>query len=162
MLTPGSSSKFVVSPCQSAQVILYYGLFPRSLANHGDEGRMYRAYTTTTVGALLTPSPNLDKGILDLLKISADIRPWRLFVRQPCKCLVICQCNFANIEPDSYWTKGVACVMGYAAHPTMLDQSQGACQAIEDSTALGLVFNKQDFKDHIKALEVYESRELYV
>jgi salicylate hydroxylase len=47
--------------------------------------------------------------------------------------------------------------MGDAAHPMMPDQSQGACQAIEDSAALGLVFGKQNFKGNVKnALEVYE------
>lgn len=39
----------------------------------------------------------------------------------------------------------------------MPDQSQGACQAIEDSGALGLVFSKQNFNGDIKqALEVFE------
>ena len=47
--------------------------------------------------------------------------------------------------------------MGDAAHPMMPDQSQGACQAIEDSAALGLVFGKQNFKGDVnRALEVYE------
>lgn len=47
--------------------------------------------------------------------------------------------------------------MGDAAHPMMPDQSQGACQAIEDSAALGLVFSKRNFKGDVeKALQVYE------
>lgn len=39
----------------------------------------------------------------------------------------------------------------------MPDQSQGACQAIEDAAALGLVFSKKHFQGDIReALEVYE------
>jgi salicylate hydroxylase len=33
--------------------------------------------------------------------------------------------------------------MGDAAHPMMPDQSQGACQAIEDAAALGIIFSKR-------------------
>jgi salicylate hydroxylase len=73
--------KIVVSPCQDAQVISFYCFFPRALASHGDEGWNY----TATVEELLAPFPELDKEILDLLKISTDIKPWRLFVHQPCK-----------------------------------------------------------------------------
>lgn len=39
----------------------------------------------------------------------------------------------------------------------MPDQSQGACQAIEDAAALGIVFSKGHFRGDIReALEVYE------
>jgi 2-polyprenyl-6-methoxyphenol hydroxylase-like FAD-dependent oxidoreductase len=39
----------------------------------------------------------------------------------------------------------------------MPDQSQGACQAIEDAAALGLVFSKDNFNGDIReALEVFE------
>lgn len=39
----------------------------------------------------------------------------------------------------------------------MPDQSQGACQAIEDAAALGIVFSKEHFRGDIReALEVYE------
>jgi salicylate hydroxylase len=39
----------------------------------------------------------------------------------------------------------------------MPDQSQGACQAIEDAAALGIVFGKKNFTGNIKeALGVYE------
>jgi salicylate hydroxylase len=38
------------------------------------------------------------------------------------------------------------------------DQSQGACQAIEDAGALGTIFNKKNFNGDIReALEVYEA-----
>ena len=73
--------KIVVSPCQDAQVISFYCFFPRAIASHGDEGWNY----TATVEELLAPFPELDKDILNLLKISTDIKPWRLFVHQPCE-----------------------------------------------------------------------------
>lgn len=39
----------------------------------------------------------------------------------------------------------------------MPDQSQGACQAIEDAAALGLVFSKNHFRGDVReALEVFE------
>lgn len=39
----------------------------------------------------------------------------------------------------------------------MPDQSQGACQSIEDAGALGVVFSKEHFNGNVKeALEVYE------
>lgn len=39
----------------------------------------------------------------------------------------------------------------------MPDQSQGACQSIEDAAALGIVFGKENFQGDIReALEVYE------
>lgn len=39
----------------------------------------------------------------------------------------------------------------------MPDQSQGACQAIEDAAALGLVFGKTHFRGDVKmALAVFE------
>lgn len=39
----------------------------------------------------------------------------------------------------------------------MPDQSQGACQAIEDAAALGIVFGKENFQGDVReALEVYE------
>lgn len=51
--------------------------------------------------------------------------------------------------------------MGDAAHPMMPDQSQGACQAIEDAAALGIVFSKEysfanSVEDIRNGLQVYE------
>ncbi|KAJ4152443.1 hypothetical protein NW754_004238 [Fusarium falciforme] len=43
------------------------------------------------------------------------------------------------------------------SYEMMPDQSQGACQAIEDAAALGLVFSKDNFNGDIReALEVFE------
>jgi salicylate hydroxylase len=37
--------------------------------------------------------------------------------------------------------KDKVCLLGDAAHPMMPDQSQGACMAIEDAGALGIIFS---------------------
>lgn len=40
----------------------------------------------------------------------------------------------------------------------MPDQSQGACMAIEDAAALGLVFNSNNFGGDVReALQIYEA-----
>jgi len=39
--------------------------------------------------------------------------------------------------------KGRVAILGDAAHPMMPDQSQGACMAIEDAAALGVVFSRK-------------------
>jgi len=46
-------------------------------------------------------------------------------------------------EPYSYMHKGVVVLLGDAAHPMLPDQSQGACQAIEDAGCLGILFSQQ-------------------
>jgi salicylate hydroxylase len=39
----------------------------------------------------------------------------------------------------------------------MPDQSQGACQSIEDAAALGIVFGRENFEGDVReALEVFE------
>ncbi|KAK7214372.1 hypothetical protein V2G26_002375 [Clonostachys chloroleuca] len=87
------------------------------------------------------PYPDLDRNVFKHLALGYEVRPWRLWLH----------------EPYPLWQKGVTCIIGDAAHPMMPDQSQGACQAIEDSGALGLVFSKQNFNGDIKqALEVFE------
>lgn len=53
--------------------------------------------------------------------------PWRLYVHQPYE----------------RFQRGKACIMGDAAHPMMPHQSQGACQAIEDAAALGIIFSEK-------------------
>jgi salicylate hydroxylase len=56
------------------------------------------------------------------------------------------------------WFKGKACVLGDAAHPMMPHQSQGACQAIEDAAALGIIFSSAyNFTGDVTAgLELYQ------
>jgi salicylate hydroxylase len=133
-------NKIVYSPCREGEVNSFYCFFPKALAtgNSGD-----RWTDTITLDSLLKPFPDLDPELLALFRNSTDIKPWRLFVHQP----------------YSHWRVGRTTIMGDAAHPMMPDQSQGACQAIEDAAALGIVFGKKyNFTSNVNAgLQVYEA-----
>ncbi|EHK96489.1 putative 6-hydroxynicotinate 3-monooxygenase [Glarea lozoyensis 74030] len=94
------------------------------------------------VEELLAPYPNLDAQVKAHLAIGIEVQPWRLWVH----------------EPYPYLTKGKVCLLGDAGHPMMPHQSQGACMAIEDAGALGVLFNKQYFNGDIEeSLAVYNS-----
>ncbi|PWY91915.1 salicylate hydroxylase [Aspergillus sclerotioniger CBS 115572] len=134
----GKWDKIVLSPCNGGRLLSYYCFFPREMgdyANHtwGGEDR--------PVEELLAPYPHLDRQVLSHLGIGQEIRPWRLWVHQP----------------YPYITKNMACLLGDAGHPMMPHQSQGACMAIEDAAALGIVFSRAHFKgDVAKALSIYQ------
>ncbi|KAJ5762570.1 uncharacterized protein N7511_005952 [Penicillium nucicola] len=134
----GKWDKIVLSPCNGGKLLSYYCFFPRE---QGD-------YSTQTWGAeerpveeLLNPYPQLDRQVFAHLKIGTEIKPWRLWVH----------------KPYPYIQRGNVCLLGDAGHPMMPHQSQGACMAIEDAAALGILFNKQYFNgDILQALAVYE------
>ncbi len=133
--------KIVFSPCREGQIHSFYCFFPIEKAKNPGEGWSHEV----GVDELLEPFGTLDPDLLALFKNSTDIKPWRLFVHQP----------------YPYWQSGVTCIMGDAAHPMMPDQSQGACQAIEDAAALGIVFSKEyafanSVTDIRNGLQVYE------
>jgi salicylate hydroxylase len=46
-----------------------------------------------------------------------------------------------NHDEYPFWTRGKCTLLGDAAHPMVPDQSQGACMAIEDAGALGIIFS---------------------
>ncbi|KAF5966556.1 salicylate 1-monooxygenase [Fusarium bulbicola] len=129
--------KIVLSPCNGGKLLSYYCFFPREA---GD----LKAQTwdqEATLEELLDPYPDLDRAVFKHLEIGYEIRPWRLRLHELC----------------DHWTEGVACIMGDAAHPMMPDQSQGACQAIEDAAAIGLVFSKKHFNGDIReSLKIFE------
>ena len=129
--------KIVYSPCRAGEINSFYCFFPTSKSDHASEGWNYEA----SVEQLLAPFPDLDPRLLALFKHARDIGPWRLFVH----------------EPYDYWAKGKTCVLGDAAHPMLPDQSQGACQAIEDAAALGLIFGR----DYTYTSDVEEGLRLY-
>jgi salicylate hydroxylase len=133
------SNKIVYSPCRGGEINSFYCFFPTEQSNHHTES--WRE--TATVKQLLAPFPDLDPDFLALLGNSEDIKPWRLFVHQP----------------YPHWQAGRACIMGDAAHPMVPDQSQGACQALEDVGALGIIFSKDyDFTTDVKkGLELYQN-----
>lgn len=138
-----SRNKIVYSPCREGEVNSFYCFFPEALAKKG-AGETWND-SKLSIEDILAPFPNLDPELLAIFKNSTDIKPWRLFVHQP----------------YSHWKKGRTCIMGDAAHPMMPDQSQGACQAIEDAAALGLIFSKDyAFASNVdwiaKGLTIYE------
>ncbi|KAK7431948.1 hypothetical protein QQZ08_001567 [Neonectria magnoliae] len=134
----GKWDKIVLSPCNGGKLLSYYCFFPREVGDYitqswGAEDR--------PVEELLAPYPGLDKQVLAHLAISKEIQPWRLWVH----------------EPYPYIQKGVVCLLGDAGHPMMPHQSQGACMAIEDAAALGIIFNKIYFSGNIsESLAVYQ------
>ncbi|UPK97550.1 hypothetical protein LCI18_008485 [Fusarium solani-melongenae] len=129
--------KIVLSPCNGGRLLSYYCFFPREASDLAHQSWDQAA----TVDELLAPYPDLDRQVFKHLEISYEVRPWRLWIH----------------EPYPLWQKGLACILGDAAHPMMPDQSQGACQAIEDAAALGLVFSKENFNGDIReALEAFE------
>lgn len=135
-------NKIVFSPCRDGEIHSFYCFFPTELAQNAAEGW---THNVTKEELLLPFEGTLDPNLIALFKNSTDIKPWRLFVHQP----------------YPHWQKGRTCIMGDAAHPMMPDQSQGACQAIEDAAALGIIFSKRynfanSGDDVANGLEVYE------
>jgi salicylate hydroxylase len=133
--------KIVFSPCRDGEVHSFYCFFPKELAKNPGEGWTHQV----TLEELLEPFQTLDPNLQALFRNSTDIKPWRLFVHQP----------------YPIWQSGATCIMGDAAHPMMPDQSQGACQALEDAAALGIIFSKKyDFASShesiSKGLQLYE------
>ncbi|KAE9969433.1 hypothetical protein BLS_001881 [Venturia inaequalis] len=138
-----SRNKIVYSPCREGEINSFYCFFPEALAKKG-AGEKWTD-SRLSVEDILAPFPNLDPELLAIFRNSTDIKPWRLFVHQP----------------YSHWQKGRTCIMGDAAHPMMPDQSQGACQAIEDAAALGIIFGKEydfasDARGITQGLAIYE------
>jgi salicylate hydroxylase len=131
--------KIVFSPCREGEVHSFYCFFPTAKSNHGGEGWNEPA----SHEQLLAPFQDLDPSLLALFKNSTDIKPWRLFVHQP----------------YDRWQVGRSCILGDAAHPMLPDQSQGACQALEDAAALGIIFSKSypQYVNNVNAgLKLYE------
>ncbi|KAI7478972.1 salicylate hydroxylase [Hortaea werneckii] len=130
-------NKIVLSPCNGGSLLSYYCFFPREKGDYANQ----KWDAESTVEELLAPYPDLDEQVLSHLKIGVEVKPWRLWVHQP----------------YGWWQKGVACVLGDAAHPMMPHQSQGACMAIEDAACLGIVFGTKHFAGDVSsALKLYE------
>lgn len=130
-------NKIVLSPCNGGSLLSYYCFFPREKGDFAS----HKWDEEASLEELLEPYPDLDRQVLEHLKIGKEIKPWRLWVH----------------EPYGWWQSGKVCVMGDAAHPMFPHQSQGACMAIEDAACLGLVFSQENFNGDIReALTVYE------
>ncbi|KAH8645468.1 salicylate hydroxylase [Xylariales sp. PMI_506] len=133
----GKWDKIVLSPCNGGKLLSYYCFFPRE---KGDYTNQTWGGDDRPVEELLAPFPELDPLVKAHLNISIEIRPWRLWLH----------------DPYPYMNKNTTCVLGDAGHPMLPHQSQGACMAIEDAAALGIVFNKKYFNgDVASTLAVY-------
>lgn len=134
----GKWDKIVLSPCNNGRLLSYYCFFPREA---GDYNSQSWGGADRPLEELLAPYPNLDPQVKAHLAIGKEIQPWRLWIHQP----------------YPYITKGVVALLGDAGHPMMPHQSQGACMAIEDAAALGIIFRKEYFSGNVEeALAVYE------
>jgi salicylate hydroxylase len=138
----GKWDKIVLSPCNGGKLLSYYCFFPREM---GDYSAQTWGGDDCPVEELLSPYPNLDAQVKSHLAIGKEIRPWRLWIH----------------EPYPYITKGRVALLGDAGHPMMPHQSQGACMAIEDAAALGILFKKPYFSGDIdETLRVYQDTRL--
>jgi len=133
--------KIVMAPCRKDELISFYCFMPTHLSPHRKEGFRFESPPHSE---LLDPynDVKLDPYVMKMLEHSIDLMPWRLYIHQP----------------YTHWTQGKACILGDAAHPMLPNQSQGACMAIEDSGALGIVFSKDySYTSDVKAgLAFYE------
>ncbi|PON28722.1 hypothetical protein TGAM01_v202569 [Trichoderma gamsii] len=113
--------KVVMSPCSNHQVVSCYCFYPAEKNNLKEDGWNI-SYTGENLAAAF---PDLDERLRTLFRNAEDVKMWRLY----------------NHEPYPYWVRGRCCLLGDAAHPMMPDQSQGACMALEDAGALGILFS---------------------
>ncbi|KAF5137185.1 FAD-dependent urate hydroxylase [Metarhizium anisopliae] len=135
----GKWDKIVLSPCNDGRLLSYYCFFPRE---QGDYASQTWGGADRPVEELLSPYPELDRQVFRHLEIGREIRPWRLWIH----------------DPYPYIHRGSVCLLGDAGHPMMPHQSQGACMAIEDAAALGILFDRNHFGGSIaEALAVYDA-----
>ncbi|KAI6778296.1 uncharacterized protein J7T54_008474 [Emericellopsis cladophorae] len=115
--------KIVLSSCSDNNVVSCYCFYPASKNDLREDG-----WDISTTGEnLVATFPDLDEKLKTLFLNAEDIKMWRLY----------------NHDPYEYWVRGRCALLGDAAHPMLPDQSQGACMAIEDAGALGIIFSDQ-------------------
>ncbi|WPH03957.1 FAD-dependent urate hydroxylase-like protein [Acrodontium crateriforme] len=133
----GKWDKIVLSPCNGGKLLSYYCFFARK---QGDAINQTWGAEERSVEELLEHYPELDRQVFGHLGIGKEIQPWRLWIH----------------EPYAYLNKQRACLLGDAGHPMMPHQSQGACMAIEDAAALGILFSAAYFDGNVEqALSIY-------
>lgn len=133
----GKWDKIVLSPCNGGKLLSYYCFFERE---QGDAVSQAWGAEDRPVSELLDHYPELDRQVFGHLGIGKEIQPWRLWIH----------------DPYPYLNKERVCLIGDAGHPMMPHQSQGACMAIEDAAALGILFSPEYFDGNVEqALSVY-------
>ncbi|KAK1141029.1 hypothetical protein N8T08_009602 [Aspergillus melleus] len=114
-------SKIIFSACRDGEMHSFYTFFAKPTRVSAEKGWNFWGSRKQ----LLAPFPNLDPALRALLSHASDIKPWRLYVH----------------SPYPQWSRGRTGLLGDAAHPMLPDPTQGACQAIEDAAALGIIFS---------------------
>ncbi|THV96377.1 hypothetical protein D6D26_07095 [Aureobasidium pullulans] len=135
----GKWDKIVLSPCNGGKLLSYYCFYARK----ADE-TVNQAWGAEDrpVSELLDHYPELDRQVFGHLGIGKEIQPWRLWIH----------------DPYPYLNKQRVCLIGDAGHPMLPHQSQGACMAIEDAAALGILFSPAYFEGSVeKALAIYST-----
>ncbi|KAM4065679.1 FAD binding domain-containing protein [Hirsutella rhossiliensis] len=129
--------KIVMGACSNQDVVSCYCFYPADKNDLREDG-----WDVSTTGSNLADTfPGLDDRLKTLFRNAQDIKMWRLY----------------NHDPYPYWVKGRCCLVGDAAHPMMPDQAQGACMAIEDAGALGILFSpRYAFLTIAQKLRLYE------
>ncbi|KAL2854603.1 FAD/NAD(P)-binding domain-containing protein [Aspergillus pseudodeflectus] len=132
-------NKIVMSPCSSGDVVSCYCFYPSEYNNLREDGWNIAA----SPEQLLDTFPDLDPRMRALFADAEDVKMWRLY----------------RHDPYPYWTRGLVCLLGDAAHPMMPDQSQGSCMAFEDAGALGLIFHRGFREEYTveTGLKLYET-----
>lgn len=145
-LSTDLSAELIMSLLPASQIVSFYCFMPTEMTNHTQEGFQFAEVPVSDI--LAGAYSQLDPNCVDLIKNSIDRMPWRLYVHQPYsvsfsldRCLLLAQ--LTGLALHQHWTKGNVAVLGDAAHPMMPHQSQGACMAIEDAAALGIIFSKE-------------------
>ncbi|KAL6696608.1 hypothetical protein J3F84DRAFT_303256 [Trichoderma pleuroticola] len=129
-------NKIVMSPCSNHEVVSCYCFYPAEKNDLKEDG-----WNISSTGENLAATfSDLDERLRLLFVNAEDIKMWRLY----------------NHEPYPYWVNGRCCLLGDAAHPMMPDQSQGACMALEDAGALGILFS-----DKYAHLSIPEKLQMY-
>ena len=126
-------NKIVLAPCSAGDIVSFYCCYPAVHNDQTEEGWNFSA----TPAMLRAPYPDLDPDLLAIFEHCEDIKLWKLVIH----------------EPYPYWVKGCVALLGDAAHPMLPDQSQGACIAIEDAGALGLIFSPEYWGKTIHTIE---------
>ncbi|CAF3936811.1 unnamed protein product [Adineta steineri] len=134
-------NKIVLAACCAGEIVSFYCFYPASYNHQSEEDWNFSA----TPSMLIECFPDLDPDLLAIFKHCEDIKLWKLVIH----------------EPYPYWVKGCVALLGDAAHPMLPDQSQGACMAIEDAAALGIIFSPKYWGNKIltveRGLEMYET-----
>ena len=133
----GKWDKIVLSPCNGGKLLSYYCFYARE---QGDSVNQAWGAEDRPVSELLDHYPELDRQVFGHLGIGKDIQPWRLWIH----------------DAYPYLNKQRVCLIGDAGHPMLPHQSQGACMAIEDAAALGILFSPVYFDGNVEqALTIY-------